>query len=114
LVVDTDGSLEQVDTLRSAYHGASGTDLNVHRDAFDVALRHPAVVARQVGAEALGSTCRRCPIHRVCGGGYSPHRYREGSGFRHRSVYCPDLTLLIGHIRDRLRREVAGLRAARR
>lgn len=110
VVIDTDGSLEQVDSLRSAYHGAAATGLNVHRDPFDAALRHPAVVARQIGPAGLSATCRRCPIGRICGGGYYPHRYRAGSGFRHPSVYCGDLEILIRHIATRLRRDVTSLR----
>lgn len=110
IVVDTDGTLEQVDSLRSAYHGAAGTGLSIHRDDFDAALRHPSVVARQIGADALSPTCRRCGIRRVCGGGYYPHRYREGSGFLHPSVYCADLQYLIHHIARRLRHDVATLR----
>lgn len=99
LVVETDGSLEQVDTLKSAYHGASGTGLSVWRHSIDAALLHPAVVARQIGAAALADRCQGCGIRAVCGGGYYPHRYRKGVGFRNPSVYCPDLMALIAHIR---------------
>jgi uncharacterized protein len=109
LVIDTDGALEQVDTLRSAFDGASQTGLTVFSDPFDTALRHPGVVARQIGVAALSDTCRECPVHTVCGGGYYPHRYRAGAGFRQPSVYCRDLKLLIDHIEGRVR---ADLRAA--
>jgi uncharacterized protein len=109
LVIDTDGALEQVDTLRSAYDGASQTGLTVFSDPFDVALRHPGVVARQIGVEALSDTCRACAVHTVCGAGYYPHRYKAGEGFKQPSVYCRDLKLLIGHI---VRRITADLRAA--
>ncbi|MGC9669136.1 FxsB family cyclophane-forming radical SAM/SPASM peptide maturase [Planosporangium sp. 12N6] len=107
IVVNVDGALEQVDTLRTAYHGAVSTALNVFDHPLDDALRHRDVVARQSGLRALSETCLRCPVHRVCGGGYYPHRYRAGSGFRNPSVYCPDLFRLIGHIRDRVRADVA-------
>jgi uncharacterized protein len=113
IVVDTDGSLEQVDTLRSAYHGAAATNLNVRTHAFDAALRHPAVAARQLGLDGLGPECQDCDIRRICGGGYYPHRYREGSGFRHSSVFCRDLTRLIRHIHGRVRTDVAALLGGR-
>jgi uncharacterized protein len=102
-VIETDGSIEQVDALKSAYHGAAATGLHVERDEFDAALRHPGIVARQIGAAALGPECTLCPVHQICGGGYYPHRYRPGSGFRNRSVYCPDLFTLINHIGRRIR-----------
>lgn len=110
VVVDTDGQLEQVDSLRSAYHGAASTGLDVRTHSFDDALSHPSIVARQIGLDALVDSCRSCDVVRVCGGGYYPHRYREGSGFRHASVYCPDLVRLIGHVLRRVRADVVGLR----
>ncbi len=114
LVIDTDGSLEQVDTLRSTFHGASQTGLTVFSDPLDTALRHPGVVARQIGVAALSDTCRECPVHKVCGGGYYPHRYRAGAGFRHPSVYCRDLKLLIDHVAGRVRADLRAALAERR
>ncbi len=102
IVIDTDGSLEQVDTLRSAFPGASATGLNVFAHDFDAALAHPSVIARQIGLAALSDTCMQCAIHQICGGGYYPHRYQARSGFRNPSVYCPDLYKLIRHIQRRL------------
>ncbi|GGS00723.1 hypothetical protein GCM10010269_44580 [Streptomyces humidus] len=102
VVVETDGSVEQVDSLKSAYDGAARTGLDVFRHAFDEALRHPAVAARQAGAAALADRCRACPLLRVCGGGHYAHRYRAGHGFRNPSVYCADLQRLIHHVAARL------------
>jgi uncharacterized protein len=103
ITVNTDGSLEQVDTLRSAYPGAAATGLSVLTHTFDDVLRHPSVVARQLGMAALADTCQSCELRRVCGGGHYAHRYRQGAGFRNPSVYCPDLTVLINHIAARVR-----------
>jgi uncharacterized protein len=102
ITVDTDGSMEQVDTLRSAYPGAAATGLNVIDHSFDDALQQPSIIARQIGVAALADICRQCPIHRICGGGHYVHRYRRGSGFRNASVYCPDLTRLITHMSSRI------------
>jgi uncharacterized protein len=112
VVVETDGSIEQSDMLKSAYPGAAVTGLHVARDPFDAALRLPSIAARQLGAAALGEECRRCPVRRVCGGGLYPHRYRAGTGFRNPSVYCADLYRLIGHIRARVAADVGRLAAA--
>jgi uncharacterized protein len=102
VVVETDGSIEQIDTLKTAYPGATHTGLRVRHDPFDAALLVPGIVARQIGREALAETCRRCELHPVCGGGYYPHRYHRTTGFRNPSVYCQDLALLIRHVRSRL------------
>jgi uncharacterized protein len=98
LVVETDGAIEQADTLKATYHGAAATGLHVARDSLDAALTLPGVVARQLGRQALSAQCRACRIHPVCGGGLYAHRYRPGNGFANPSVYCPDLMRLIEHI----------------
>lgn len=102
IVVETDGSIEQVDALKSAYEGAARTGYHVDRDPLDVVLLAPHVVARQIGVAALGPTCRRCDVRDVCGGGYFPHRYQQRSGFRNPSVYCDDLAVLIRHVHARV------------
>jgi uncharacterized protein len=112
VVIDTDGSIEQVDTLRVAYQGAAGAGLRVQDDSLDAALRHPGILARQLGVEALCEQCRRCPVHRVCGAGYYPHRYRRGRGFLNPSVYCHDLKHLIDHAGRRVAADLAALTAA--
>jgi uncharacterized protein len=102
IVVDTDGSIKQLDSLSSAYPGAADTGLDVMSGCFDDALDHPTTAARQLGADALSPQCRACPVMEICGGGLYPHRFREGDGFRQPSVYCEDLLKLITHVRDRV------------
>jgi uncharacterized protein len=107
VVVETDGAIEQTDSLKSAYAGAAATPWNVLIDGFEPALHHPGFVARQIGAAALSETCLRCPVQRVCGGGHYPHRYRAPDGFRNPSVYCRDLRHLIDHVQRRVRAGLA-------
>ncbi|WP_245871279.1 FxsB family cyclophane-forming radical SAM/SPASM peptide maturase [Asanoa hainanensis] len=106
VVVESDGAVEQVDALKSAYEGAAATGLHVETDPFDAALRHPGVVARQIGTAALSPDCQRCRLVRVCGGGHYAHRYRPGAGFRNPSVYCADLIRFIDHVGARVRKDV--------
>jgi uncharacterized protein len=107
-VVDTDGSLTQDDTLRTAYDGATRTGLDIHHHSFDALLLHPGIAARQWGAFALSAPCRACPLHRVCGGGHYATRYDRATGFANPSVYCADLTELIGRVRERLGADLGG------
>jgi uncharacterized protein len=102
VVVETDGSIEQTDALKSAYEGAADTGLHIVRDSFDAALLHPYIAARQIGLSALSEQCQSCSIKAVCGAGLYPHRYKQGRGFRNPSVYCPDLYVLIRHITMRV------------
>ena len=112
-MVETDGSIRQLDSLSSAYSGAADTGLHVFTDSFDAALDHPTTVARQIGVDALASRCQTCPVVRICGGGLYPHRYRSGEGFRNPSVYCADLTRLISYVSDRVIRDVTELSTVR-
>jgi uncharacterized protein len=107
VVIETDGSIEQVDTLKAVYHGAATTGLHMSRDPLDAALLLPGIVARQLGVMALAAQCRVCPIHQICGSGMYAHRYRSGSGFANPTVYCPDLMRLIGHIQEVMQNDIS-------
>ena len=106
-VIETDGTIEQADSIKVAYDGAPATGLDIFRHPFDDAAAHPAIQARQQGIAGLCTTCRECPVVNSCGGGLYAHRYRDGSGFDNPSVYCADLKKIITHVRTRLRPTVA-------
>ncbi|MGF6885321.1 uncharacterized protein ABIA39_004137 [Nocardia sp. GAS34] len=105
-VIETDGSLEQVDELKSAFAGATRLPIGGQGNPLDLALTDPHIVARQIGAAALSEDCLACPVHTVCGGGHYVHRYRPDTGFRNPSVYCADLKKLIEHIESRVRADI--------
>lgn len=99
VVVETDGTLEQADSLKTAYDGAPATGYDVFACTLDEVARHPGIMARQDGVDGLCATCRECPVVSSCGGGLYAHRFRTGSGFANPSVYCADLMKLITHVR---------------
>ena len=98
LVIETDGSWEQTDSLKTAFENAPATGLDVFSHSVDEAAAHPGVAARQTGIAALCTTCRECPVVRACGGGLYAHRYRSDNGFDNPSVYCDDLKVLIPQV----------------
>lgn len=101
-VIETDGTFEQADSLKTAHEGAPATGLDVFSHSLDEVAAHPGIVARQQGLDGLAERCRSCPVVRSCGGGLYAHRYRsDGSGFRNPSVYCSDLLSLITDLGDR-------------
>jgi uncharacterized protein len=112
LVIEADGTLEQVDSLKAAFNRAANTGLNVFDDELDAALMSPGVIARQLGYAGLCDTCQRCELVAVCGGGLYPHRHKAGSGFLNPAVYCADFKKLIGHIKQRLEADLGQLRRA--
>lgn len=100
VVIDTDGEIGPVDTLRAALPGAGRTGFNVIRDEVSAALDHPMLRRYHGSNQSLCATCTTCPIYRICGGGYLSHRYSSECGFDNPSVYCSDLTKLICEIRN--------------
>ncbi|HTJ66328.1 MAG TPA: FxsB family cyclophane-forming radical SAM/SPASM peptide maturase [Actinospica sp.] len=100
LVIETDGTLEQVDSLKIAYEGAAATGLDVWRNELDDAFAVPGIAVRQQGVDGVSAVCRACPLVQTCGGGLYPHRFRPGRGFDNPSVYCADLIRMIGHVME--------------
>ena len=103
VVIESDGSIESVDTLRTTEPGASVLGLRVFDNSMDEVATHPKVATRALGTRVLAAQCRTCDLVEVCGGGYLPHRFKIGSGYRNPSVYCDDLSYLIRHIQAAIR-----------
>jgi uncharacterized protein len=109
IVVETNGDIEAVDSLKAAYDGATKLGYNVFTDDFDAALAHDAIARRQAGADGLCATCQACPVVEFCGGGYLPNRYATANGYDNPSVFCRDLELLIRHVHQRIRPTLSSL-----
>jgi uncharacterized protein len=102
IVIETNGEIEAVDSLKASYEGATKLALDVFTSSFDDAAGHVKVLARQSGVNGLCDRCQRCAIAKICGGGYLPNRYSQTNGFDNPSVFCNDLSKLIYHIHDRV------------
>jgi uncharacterized protein len=102
VIIESDGDIEPVDTLKTSSRTATDLGLNVRSHSFDQALQHPAIMSRFMGSDVLCETCRDCPELKNCGGGYIPHRFREVNGFLNPSIYCEDLKFLFSVMRKRV------------
>jgi uncharacterized protein len=98
LVIDTDGSWEQADSLKTAFDGAPATGLAIYTHSVDEVTGSKGVASRLGGLDTLSGTCKACPVVRICGGGLYAHRYHTGTGFNNPSVYCSDLKALIAEV----------------
>jgi uncharacterized protein len=115
VVVETNGDIEAVDSLKSSFEGATSLGYNAFTHAFDEVARDAAVQRRQLGIGVLSETCRQCHVVKICGGGYIPHRFSSANGFDNPSIYSTDLEKLILHIHrvvsETLAREMAEVEA---
>ncbi|GAA3345520.1 FxsB family radical SAM/SPASM domain protein [Amorphoplanes nipponensis] len=95
VVIETDGTYEDTDSLKVTADGAAATGLDVMTHSLD------DVLARLDRPPALSAQCLACPVLRTCGGGLRAHRFKDGS-FEHPSAYCADLFAVIRHIERRM------------
>jgi uncharacterized protein len=103
-VIETDGTWELPDSLKTVSGDAPHTGLDVRRHSADD-------FAGFAGVPPTPTACAECPIVATCGGGLYAHRFRHDTGFDNPSVYCADLARLIVGIRYR-RRAAAWLTTA--
>lgn len=98
VVVETNGDIEAVDSLKASFEGATQLGLNITQNSFDDAMHHTNVRMRMEGAKGLCDTCKDCYIVDFCGSGYIPNRYSKEKMFDNPSIYCRDLEKIINHI----------------
>lgn len=108
LVIETDGSIETVDTLRICGNGFTKTKFNVIKDELS-AIYQGSELARQYynGHDNLCNTCSNCPLESICGGGYLGHRYSPENKFDNPSIYCKEIVEIICHVQNKLLNELS-------
>lgn len=102
VAIESDGSIEDVDTLKSVGDGSNQLGMNIFAHSFEDVLAHPTMHRRREPEAMLSPQCRACPLVETCGGGHLPHRHSIANGYRNPSIYCRDLQHLIRHIRRSL------------
>ncbi len=63
-VIETDGAIEQADSIKVAYDGAPETGYDIFRNALSEAAGHPAIQARQLGVDGLSDDLPPLPGRR--------------------------------------------------
>lgn len=104
MVVDSDGTLHLVDSLKTTREGMTDLGINVfqvQRYGIEEAAQIMRAKIKRLGMTALAEQCRACPVKHLCGGGYYPMRYDEANPqgpFNRAPIYHPDYLRLINHI----------------
>ncbi len=104
LVIETDGTVQKNDTLKSAYQGADRFEATTSVFAGGLAafVRSLAFEEHEAAQRPTASACLVCPDLSACGGGMPAHRWSQRAGYANPSVYCVDQQLLIRHMRSRI------------
>jgi uncharacterized protein len=91
IVVNTDGTIEYHDFLRSAGDGLTRTRYNLREHDFNHLADDETFTYLHNLGRHLPTACGDCPHVSVCGGGFLPGRMNKLSKLpTHRSVMCPD------------------------
>lgn len=103
IVIETNGEIEPVDTLKICGNDFTKTKLNIFdnelNDIYDV---NEIAKKYYFGHDNLCNKCQDCALEEVCGSGYIAHRYSTSNGFDNPTVYCEDLAKIICHIQNKL------------
>ena len=102
LVIETDGGIEAVDSLKSCGEGFTKAGANVSTHSFEEAMQTRLARIYHLSHQLLPRKCLACPVREVCGGGSIYNRYSKENGFNNPSVYCGDLLKLITHIQNKV------------
>ena len=97
LVVESDGTYQNVDVLRICGEEAVNTPFHVGVHSF-----HDFTSFASISVPRPSATCLQCTAFSSCGGGYLPHRF-DGVGYDNPSYYCEVLLGLYRHIQSYIR-----------
>ncbi|MFD2562261.1 radical SAM protein [Aquimarina rubra] len=103
LVIETNGEIEAIDSLKACGHGFTKSGMNVLFNDFSDIKKSPlGKLYFEDSSVKLNDKCLHCPIRDICQGGRLVHRFNKENGFNNPSVYCKDLIKFISHIQNRL------------
>lgn len=101
LVIETNGEIEAIDSLKACGHGFTKTGFNIKENNFqDMEETALGKLYFNNFTSKLSKQCQECPLNVICKGGRLVHRYSKENGFNNSSVYCKDLIKLIAHIQE--------------
>ena len=104
VVIETDGSINKNDTLKSTEDAADtfASRWSVLTDSLVDVVTADEFVSYHEAQRPTSRICAACPDLNVCGGGMPTHRWRNDNGLDNPTVFCADQRLLIARIREHL------------
>ena len=104
--IETDGSIEVVDSLRTCENGITKNNLNVKYNNIEDIFENELYKLYYYSHFNVNQKCKECEVLNFCGGGFLPHRYSKINKFDNQSIYCNDLFKLITYIEKDIKHEI--------
>ena len=102
LIIETNGGIEPIDSLKVCGQEFTKTNKNIKEDDLDAIFESSLGSLYFNESMQVCSQCKDCPIFEICLGGRLVHRFDKKNGFDNPSVYCEDMVKFICHIQNRL------------
>ena len=100
IVLETNGSIEVVDSLRTCFEGITRNEINIHTNEIEDLFEDQIFQIYYKSHDNVCEQCLNCPVYDICGGGFLGHRYSFEKGFDNPTVYCKDMVRLITYIQN--------------
>ncbi|AXT62760.1 radical SAM protein [Aquimarina sp. AD10] len=100
VVVESDGSIEVVDSLRACFEGITRNEINVYKNNLEDLFEDKTFQIYYRAHDNVAEQCLNCPVFDICGGGFLGHRYSNENGFDNPTMYCKDMVRLISFIQN--------------
>ncbi len=100
IVLESDGSIEVVDSLRACFEGITRNEINIHNNTLEDLFENDTFQLYYRAHDKVAEQCLNCPVYDICGGGFLGHRYSEENGFDNPTMYCQDMVRLIAYIQN--------------
>lgn len=102
LIIETNGEIEPIDSLKSCGQEFTKTNSNIKDNELEAIFDSSLGNLYFNESMKVCSQCADCPIFEICLGGRLVHRFDKENGFDNPSVYCEDMVKFISHIQNRL------------
>jgi uncharacterized protein len=102
LIIETNGGIEPIDSLKACGQEFTKTNLNIKDNDLNDIFKSSLGNLYFNESLKVCSQCENCPIFNICLGGRLVHRFNKENGFDNPSIYCEDLIKFISHIQNKL------------
>lgn len=102
LIIETNGEIEPIDSLKACGQEFTKTNINIKQNELESIFKSPLGNLYYNESLKVCSQCQDCPIFEICLGGRLVHRFKKENGFDNPSVYCEDMVKFICHVQNRL------------